>query len=156
MSQDQNIAKAIELFPIVVMNINKEIDDLIQDFNLDKKISSQHVECMRIIKNFDSLTIQQLAQHQKIYKTAASKRIKKLEKLGFVKQINSDNQRVKLVKLTIEGEKTLKYSSERSAELLKERFKNYLSSEDIKNFVDQLIYIEQILKDKNRKSNKQI
>ncbi|WP_449126137.1 MarR family winged helix-turn-helix transcriptional regulator (plasmid) [Staphylococcus chromogenes] len=146
---DYELRKAIETFPVVMLNINKEIDEIIQNFKLDKKVSRQQVECMRILNKYENLTVNQLAKKQKIYKTAASKRIKKLEELGFVEEVFSTNRRIKLVKLTSEGAEFLNETSNLMANILAERLKERITNEEIKSFIDQLIHIESILRRKN-------
>lgn len=146
---DYELRKAIEIFPVVMLNINKEIDEIIQNFKLDEKVSRQQVECMRILNKYGNLTINQLAKKQKIYKTAASKRIKKLEELGFVEEVFSTNHRIKLVKLTDMGANFLNEASELMTNILAERLKKKITNEEIKFFIDQLIRIESILTRKN-------
>ncbi|MBC1471943.1 winged helix DNA-binding protein [Listeria seeligeri] len=52
---------------------------------------------------YKKMTLKEIADKQRVFKTAISKRVKKLEEKGFVKQTISSDKREKVIMLTEEG-----------------------------------------------------
>lgn len=105
---NQTIEEAITKFQFVMLHLNKEIVEMIKETGLGNFLSREQIEAMRIIQTEGKVTINELAMLQNIFKTAASKRIVKLEEMGYVERAYTDNKRIKLVKLSTEGETFLK------------------------------------------------
>ncbi|MDT4039383.1 winged helix DNA-binding protein, partial [Staphylococcus aureus] len=78
--------------------------EIVKETGLSNLLSREQIDAMRIIKNEGKVTINELAGLQNIFKTAASKRIAKLEEMGYVQRAYSDNKRIKLIMLSDEGE----------------------------------------------------
>ena len=140
---DASIEKAITKFQIVMLYLNKEIIEMVNESSLTNLLSREQIEAMRIIQTKGQVTINELAGLQNIFKTAASKRIGKLEEMGYVQRAHSNNKRIKLVKLSLEGETFLKQATAAMTESVKNRLGNQFSLEEIEDFVNQLERIDE-------------
>ncbi|SCS64293.1 MarR family winged helix-turn-helix transcriptional regulator [Staphylococcus caeli] len=144
---DRTIEEAITKFQIVMLYLNKEIVEIVKETGLSNLLSREQIEAMRIIKTEGKVTINELAQLQNIFKTAASKRITKLEEMGYVQRAHSDNKRIKLITLSDEGEMFLKKATAVMTEAVKERLGDKFTTEEVHNFVDQLTKIDNAFKE---------
>lgn len=144
---DRTIEEAITKFQIVMLYLNKEIVEIVKETGLSNLLSREQIEAMRIIKTEGKVTINELAQLQNIFKTAASKRIAKLEEMGYVQRAHSDNKRIKLITLSDEGEMFLKKATAVMTEAVKERLGDKFTTEEVHNFVDQLTKIDNAFKE---------
>lgn len=143
---NDEMKEVLTRFDLSLMNINKYISDMLQETGLKHMISREQLEALIMIRSHRRLTINELADLQDIFKTAASKRIHKLEKMGLVQQAASDNKRIKLMEMTDEGIQFLEEVKEKMAWIVSECLKGHFSTEEIVQFVDKLQAIEQTLK----------
>lgn len=149
-NMDQTIEEAINRFQIVMLRLNKEIVGIVKETGLDNLLSREQIEAMRIIQNEGKVTINELAALQNIFKTAASKRISKLEEMGYVTRAHTENKRIKLIQLSDEGEQFLQKATAVMTEAVKERLVQHFTQAEIEQFVDQLTHIDDVFK-KNEK-----
>ncbi|MFI9044902.1 MarR family winged helix-turn-helix transcriptional regulator [Staphylococcus saprophyticus] len=138
---DKTIEEAITKFQIVMLHLNKEIVEIVKETGLSNLLSREQIDAMRIIKNEGKVTINELAGLQNIFKTAASKRIAKLEEMGYVQRAYSDNKRIKLIMLSDEGETFLQRATAVMTEAVKDRLGNKFTVEEVHHFVEQLTHI---------------
>lgn len=138
---DKTIEEAITKFQIVMLHLNKEIVEIVNETGLSNLLSREQIDAMRIIKNEGKVTINELAGLQNIFKTAASKRIAKLEEMGYVQRAYSDNKRIKLIMLSDEGETFLQRATAVMTEAVKDRLGNKFTAEEVHHFVEQLTHI---------------
>lgn len=141
-----NMEEAITRFDLVLMSINKTVSDLLQDTKLDYTISREQLEALVLIRANGHMTVNELATNQGIFKTAASKRMNKLEKLGLIKRTASENKRIKLMGLTEEGVTFLDAIKREMAEVVEEALEGQYTVEDIICFVEQLEKFESAIK----------
>lgn len=141
-----DMEEAITRFDLVLMSINKTVSDLLQDTKLNYTISREQLEALVLIRANGHMTVNELAVNQGIFKTAASKRINKLEKLGLIKRMTSKNKRIKLMGLTEEGVTFLDAIKREMAEVVEEALEGQYTVEDIICFVDQLEKFESAIK----------
>lgn len=139
---DKTIEEAITKFQIVMLHLNKEIVEIVKETGLSNLLSREQIDAMRIIKNEGKVTINELAGLQNIFKTAASKRIAKLEEMGYVQRAYSDNKRIKLIMLSDEGETFLQRATAVMTEAVKDRLGNKFTTEEVHHFVEQLTHID--------------
>ena len=139
---DRTIEEAITKFQIVMLHLNKEIVEIVKETGLSNLLSREQIDAMRIIKNEGKVTINELAGLQNIFKTAASKRIAKLEEMGYVQRAYSDNKRIKLIMLSDEGETFLQRATAVMTEAVKDRLGNKFTAEEVHHFVEQLTHID--------------
>lgn len=139
---DRKIEEAITKFQIVMLRLNKEIVELVKETGVSNLLSREQIEAMRIIQTEGKVTINELAALQNIFKTAASKRIGKLEEMGYVKRAYSDNKRIKLIQLSDEGAEFLQEATTKMTKAVKERIGDKFTLEEVEHFVDQLYLIE--------------
>jgi len=139
---DKTIEEAITKFQIVMLHLNKEIVEIVKETGLSNLLSREQIDAMRIIKNEGKVTINELAGLQNIFKTAASKRIAKLEEMGYVQRAYSDNKRIKLIMLSDEGETFLQRATAVMTEAVKDRLGNKFTAEEVHHFVEQLTHID--------------
>lgn len=139
---DKTIEEAITKFQIVMLHLNKEIVEIVKETGLSNLLSREQIDAMRIIKNEGKVTINELAGLQNIFKTAASKRIAKLEEMGYVQRAYSDNKRIKLIMLSDEGETFLQRATAVMTEAVKDRLGNRFTAEEVHHFVEQLTHID--------------
>ena len=143
---DKTIEEAITKFQIVMLHLNKEIVEIVKETGLSNLLSREQIDAMRIIKNEGKVTINELAGLQNIFKTAASKRIAKLEEMGYVQRAYSDNKRIKLIMLSDEGETFLQRATAVMTEAVKDRLGNRFTAEEVHHFVEQLTHIDNAVK----------
>ncbi|HLR18944.1 MAG TPA: winged helix DNA-binding protein [Staphylococcus sp.] len=143
---NQTIEEAITKFQFVMLHLNKEIVEMVKETGLGNLLSREQIEAMRIIQTEGKLTINELAALQNIFKTAASKRIVKLEEMGYVERAYSENKRIKLIQLSTEGEAFLKKATSVMIEAVKERIGDKFTAEEIHVFVEQLTRLNDAFK----------
>lgn len=144
---DQTIEIAINKFQVVMLRLNKEIVESVKETGLANLLSREQIEAMRIIQTEGKVTINELATLQNIFKTAASKRVAKLEDMGYVQRAHSDNKRIKLIMLSAEGEAFLKEATTVITKAVKARLGNKFTTDEIEQFVDQLTHIDEVFRE---------
>ncbi|MGO3049010.1 MAG: MarR family winged helix-turn-helix transcriptional regulator [Staphylococcus sp.] len=144
---DQTIEVAINKFQVVMLRLNKEIVESVKETGLANLLSREQIEAMRIIQTEGKVTINELATLQNIFKTAASKRVAKLEDMGYVQRAHSDNKRIKLIMLSAEGEAFLKEATTVITKAVKARLGNKFTTDEIEQFVDQLTHIDEVFRE---------
>ncbi|OEL03266.1 MarR family transcriptional regulator [Staphylococcus casei] len=144
---DQTIEVAINKFQVVMLRLNKEIVEIVKETGLANLLSREQIEAMRIIQTEGKVTINELATLQNIFKTAASKRVAKLEDMGYVQRAHSDNKRIKLIMLSAEGEAFLKEATTVITKAVKARLGNKFTTDEIEQFVDQLTHIDEVFRE---------
>ncbi|MEB7754504.1 MarR family winged helix-turn-helix transcriptional regulator [Staphylococcus pseudoxylosus] len=137
----------IKQFYLVIMHINKDISEIVS--KVDNLLSCEQIEAMILIQSKRKITVNELADKQSVYKTAASKRVKKLETKGYVQCIYSDNKRIKLVGLTSEGEILLETITLLLTKSIERYLINYFTPKQFKEVVNQLTNIESAFIQKN-------
>lgn len=145
-----DMQEALTRFDLILMSINKTISDMLQETGLEYTISREQMEALIIIRTCNQVTVNELAEKQSIFKTAASKRINKLEKLGLVKQAPSENKRIKLMQMTEEGARFLDEVKRKLSSVVEQSLHGIFSTEEINDFVDKLKDIEKALKERKR------
>lgn len=97
-------AKAYEqfnAFHLAYIEISKIINEVLEENNID--ISREQLGVFKLLLEYRQLTIKEIASSQGVFKTAISKRIKKLEDKGFVMKLESTDKREKVIALTDQG-----------------------------------------------------
>lgn len=97
---------------------------------------------MYFIQHNEKVSINDLANKQRTYKTAASKRVKKLESKGYVQRVYSNDKRTKLVSLTHNGERLLKEMKINLTKEIKLLLLSCFVREDFEKFMYQLMNFE--------------
>ena len=110
--------------------------------NID--ISREQLGIFKLLLEHKQLSVNQIAEKQGVYKTAISKRIKKLETKHFVERIKSGDKREKVIQLTEEG---LQFYNNRQNKLY-EGFKRKLNlnNKELNDLFDYTNHINDILK----------
>lgn len=88
-------------FHLTYIEISKIINEVLEENNID--ISREQLGVFKLLLEYKKLTIKEIASSQGVFKTAISKRVKKLEDKGFVKKIESVDKREKVIALTQKG-----------------------------------------------------
>ncbi|AYU54271.1 MarR family winged helix-turn-helix transcriptional regulator [Staphylococcus debuckii] len=145
-----DMQEALTRFDLILMSINKTISDMLQETGLEYTISREQMEALIIIRTCSQVTVNELAEKQGIFKTAASKRINKLEKLGLVKRAPSDNKRIKLMQMTEEGTRFLEEVKYKLSSVVEQSLHGIFTTAEINDFVDKLEDIEKALKERKR------
>ncbi|PTU86666.1 transcriptional regulator [Staphylococcus pasteuri] len=124
------------------MEISKIINEVIDEENID--ISREQLGIFKLLLEHKQLSVNQIAEKQGVYKTAISKRIKKLETKHFVERIKSGDKREKVIQLTEEG---LQFYNNRQNKLY-EGFKRKLNlnNKELNDLFDYTNHINDILK----------
>lgn len=143
---NQTIEEAITKFQFVMLHLNKEIVEMIKETGLGNFLSREQIEAMRIIQTEGKVTINELAMLQNIFKTAASKRIVKLEEMGYVERAHTENKRIKLVQLSTEGKAFLKKANSVMIEAVKDRIGDKFTTDEVHEFVEQLARLNDAFK----------
>lgn len=129
-------------FHLTFIEINKIINEVIDEENID--ISREQLGIFKLLLEHKQLSVNQIAEKQGVYKTAISKRIKKLETKHFVERIKSGDKREKVIQLTEEG---LQFYNNRQNKLY-EGFKRKLNlnNKELNDLFDYTNHINDILK----------
>lgn len=129
-------------FHLTFIEISKIINEVIDEENID--ISREQLGIFKLLLEQKQLSVNQIAEKQGVYKTAISKRIKKLETKHFVERINSGDKREKVIQLTEEG---LQFYNNRQNKLY-EGFKRKLNlnNKELNDLFDYTNHINDILK----------
>lgn len=146
-STNEDWETIIKQFYLVIMHINKDISEIVS--KVDNLLSCEQIEAMVLIQSKRKITINELANKQSVFKTAASKRVKKLEIKGYVQGIYSDNKRIKLIGLTSDGEILLETITLLLTKIIERYLVNYFTPKQFKEFVNQLTNIESAFIQKN-------
>ena len=143
---NQDLKSAIRNFYIAIPQINKEITNILRQIKLKsgQVLSFEQITALSIIHSNESITINELAEEQKIFKTAASKRIKKLEECGYVQIFPTDDKRLKAVCLTLEGELLLEEATVALTHSIKQCLDCCKTEQEFEEFVEQLIYFKKL------------
>ncbi|MBC1480332.1 MarR family winged helix-turn-helix transcriptional regulator [Listeria seeligeri] len=86
---------------LIFINIDRLINEVIEEKNIN--ISREQIGVFKLLMKYKKMTLKEIADKQRVFKTAISKRVKKLEEKGFVKQTISSDKREKVIMLTEEG-----------------------------------------------------
>ncbi|MGC9615786.1 MarR family winged helix-turn-helix transcriptional regulator [Staphylococcus pasteuri] len=129
-------------FHLTFIEISKIINEVIDEENID--ISREQLGIFKLLLEHKQLSVNQIAEKQGVYKTAISKRIKKLETKHFVERIKSGDKREKVIQLTEEG---LQFYNNRQNKLY-EGFKRKLNlnNKELNDLFDYTNHINDILK----------
>lgn len=129
-------------FHLTFIEISKIINEVIDEENID--ISREQLGIFKLLLEHKQLSVNQIAEKQGVYKTAISKRIKKLETKHFVERIKSGDKREKVIQLTEEG---LQFYNNRQNKLY-ESFKRKLNlnNKELNDLFDYTNHINDILK----------
>ncbi len=129
-------------FHLTFIEISKIINEVIDEENID--ISREQLGIFKLLLEHKQLSVNQIAEKQGVYKTAISKRIKKLETKHFVERIKSGDKREKVIQLTEEG---LQFYNNRQNKLY-EGFKRKLNlnNKGLNDLFDYTNHINDILK----------
>ncbi|MDN6671561.1 MAG: MarR family transcriptional regulator, partial [Staphylococcus equorum] len=95
--KEGNLEIIINQFYDATANINKAITNMVKELEPGRYLSYEQIETMYFIQHNEKVSINDLANKQRTYKTAASKRVKKLESKGYVQRVYSNDKRTKLV-----------------------------------------------------------
>ncbi|KIX90972.1 transcriptional regulator [Staphylococcus microti] len=135
---------------LTFIKVNQLINEVIEEQNI--MISREQLGVFKLLLKHKQLPLKTIAEKQGVYKTAVSKRIKKLEDKGFVKRLNSSDKREKVITLTDEGKA---FYQERQ-QLLYEGFMNKLNLDDSQAsaFFSYMHEINQLMNQGERKNDK--
>ncbi|MGV3041694.1 MarR family winged helix-turn-helix transcriptional regulator [Staphylococcus rostri] len=86
---------------LTFIKVNQLINEVIEEQNIN--ISREQLGVFKLLLKHKQLPLKTIAEKQGVFKTAVSKRIKKLEERGFVKRLDSSDKREKVIALTDEG-----------------------------------------------------
>ncbi|BBK64312.1 TPA: MarR family transcriptional regulator [Staphylococcus aureus] len=83
---------------LAFIEMSRGINEVMERQGID--ISREQIGVFKLLFENKKLTLKEIAEMQGVFKTAISKRIKKMEEKGYVKKISSNDKREKLVVLT--------------------------------------------------------
>ncbi|HBC4174931.1 TPA: MarR family winged helix-turn-helix transcriptional regulator [Staphylococcus aureus] len=83
---------------LAFIEMSRAINEVIERQGID--ISREQMGVFKLLFENKKLTLKEIAEMQGVFKTAISKRIKKMEERGYVKKISSNDKREKVVVLT--------------------------------------------------------
>lgn len=99
---NNKIYKKLNNFHLLFIETSKTINNVL--LKEDLAISREQIGVFKLLNEHRQLTVKEIADAQGVFKTAVSKRIKKLEDRGFVIRVQSKDKREKLIQLTNEGQ----------------------------------------------------
>ena len=140
--KEGNLEILINQFYDATANINKAITNMVKELEPGRYLSYEQIETMYFIQHNEKVSINDLANKQRTYKTAASKRVKKLEYKGYVQRVYSNDKRTKLVSLTHNGERLLKEMKINLTKEIKLLLLSCFVREDFEKFMYQLMNFE--------------
>ena len=123
-----DLSLVIEKF---IDTINIEESEYIRTSDL-KKLSSTQIHYLDLIYHEDNLPLSTLARKLKVTKPSVSNHIDKLEKLGYVRKVKSDeDKRVQYLHLTAKG-KTMAKLHDRFHDVFAQKLSGKLSEDELK------------------------
>ncbi|MCS5348255.1 winged helix DNA-binding protein [Staphylococcus aureus] len=123
------------------IELSKVINEVIEEQNIE--ISREQMGVFKLLFENKQMTMKEIAERQGVFKTAISKRIKKMEEKGFVKKISSKDKREKVVVLTEFGISFYKNRQLLLYKGLEEKLK--LSKSDTKVLITYINEIKKLL-----------
>lgn len=122
---DSNKYEQFNKLHLAYIEISKSINEVLEEQGIN--ISREQLGVFKLLIQHRQLTLKEIAAKQGVFKTAISKRVKKLEEHGYIKRISSNDKREKLIVLTSKG---LKFYENRQQLLYEGMEKKLNISED--------------------------
>lgn len=86
---------------LAFIEMSRKINEVIEEEDID--ISREQLGVFKLLLEHKKLTMKEIAESQGVFKTAISKRVKKLEDKGYISKVSSTDAREKVIKLTEKG-----------------------------------------------------
>lgn len=139
---DQSSFEEFNNMHLTFIKVNQLINEVIEEQNID--ISREQLGVFKLLLKHKQLPLKTIAEKQGVFKTAVSKRVKKLEEKGFVTRISSSDKREKVITLTDEG---IRFYEERQR-ILYESFMKKLNLDKVQaaEFFSNMREVDQLLK----------
>ncbi|AVQ32812.1 HTH domain-containing protein [Staphylococcus muscae] len=139
---DQSTFEEFNNMHLTFIKVNQLINEVIEEQNID--ISREQLGVFKLLLKHEQLPLKAIAEKQGVFKTAVSKRVKKLEEKGFVTRISSSDKREKVITLTDEG---IRFYEERQR-ILYESFMKKLNLDKVQaaEFFSNMREVDQLLK----------
>ncbi|UXR70339.1 MULTISPECIES: MarR family transcriptional regulator [unclassified Staphylococcus] len=139
---DQSTFEEFNNMHLTFIKVNQLINEVIEEQNID--ISREQLGVFKLLLKHKQLPLKTIAEKQGVFKTAISKRVKKLEEKGFVTRISSSDKREKVITLTDEG---IRFYEERQR-ILYESFMKKLNLDKVQaaEFFSNMREVDQLLK----------
>lgn len=138
---NKNTLKQYNELHLAFIELSKQINEVLEEQNID--ISREQMGVFKLLMENKKMSMKDIAQKQGVYKTAITKRIKKMEDKGFVKKVNSVDKREKLISLTSEGYEFYQNRQELLYKGLEKKLN--LSEDNIENIINHMSEIKLIL-----------
>lgn len=123
------------------IQLSKTINEVLEEEQI--QISREQLGVFKLLNEQSSLSINEIAHQQGVFKTAISKRIAKLEKHGYVIKKVGEDKREKRVQLTEKGQT---FYQERQLKLYQGLIKKLnLNDEDISKILNHIHQIQHIV-----------
>ncbi|UXR74710.1 MarR family transcriptional regulator [Staphylococcus sp. IVB6238] len=139
---DQSTFEEFNNMHLTFIKVNQLINEVIEEQNID--ISREQLGVFKLLLKHKQLPLKTIAEKQGVFKTAISKRVKKLEEKGFVTRISLSDKREKVITLTDEG---IRFYEERQR-ILYESFMKKLNLDKVQaaEFFSNMREVDQLLK----------
>lgn len=86
---------------LAFIELSRKINEVIEEEHID--ISREQLGVFKLLLEHQRLSMKEIAENQGVFKTAISKRVKKLEDKGYVAKVSSVDAREKVIELTEKG-----------------------------------------------------
>lgn len=86
---------------LAYIEISKTINEVLEEQDIN--ISREQLGVFKLLIQYRQLTLKEIAEKQGVFKTAISKRVKKMEEQNYVEKIASNDKREKMIVLTAQG-----------------------------------------------------
>lgn len=129
-------------FHLLFIKLSKSINNVIDEENI--QMSREQIGVFELLIQHKQLSVQEIADKQGVFKTAISKRVKKLEEAGYVKKITSKDKRQKVIALTTEGYEYFRQRQITLYEGLEQKLN--LDEDNLKKLIKHIKGIDEILK----------
>ncbi|MBY6177904.1 MarR family winged helix-turn-helix transcriptional regulator [Staphylococcus warneri] len=138
---NKNTLKQFNEIHLAFIELSKQINEVLEEQNID--ISREQMGVFKLLMENKKMSMKDIAYRQGVYKTAITKRIKKMKDKGFVKKVNSVDKREKLISLTSEG---YEFYQNRQELLYKDLEKKLdLSEDNLENIINHMYEIKSII-----------
>ena len=138
---NKNTLKQLNEIHLAFIELSKQINEVLEEQNID--ISREQMGVFKLLMENKKMSMKDIAYRQGVYKTAITKRIKKMKDKGFVKKVNSVDKREKLISLTSEG---YEFYQNRQELLYKDLEKKLdLSEDNLENIINHMYEIKSII-----------
>lgn len=141
----EKLLEAVELFEeVMIYGTEHVIKNM--EIPIWKEYSPEQIQVLKILSTYGTLSYGKLAEIQGVHKSAVSSRLKKLEEKGLVTSGRDENdQRSKIIELTLAGKEVLQTSNDAVHAYIKNLISDRIDEQELETFVNTFRKLKEII-----------